>query len=62
MSTLLEKALEKVVGLPQNEQGAIASEILASLAGRRRLEETLCGEERRYPPDGARSPRGRRER
>ena len=32
MSTLLEKALEKVVALPQNEQDAIASEILASLA------------------------------
>jgi hypothetical protein len=33
MSTLLEKALEKVVGLPQDEQDAIASQILASLAG-----------------------------
>jgi len=32
MSTLLQKALEKVVALPQNEQDAIASEILASLA------------------------------
>jgi hypothetical protein len=32
MSTLLEKALEKVVALPQNEQDAIASQILASLA------------------------------
>lgn len=32
MSTLLEKALEKIVALPQNEQDAIASQILASLA------------------------------
>ena len=32
MSTLLEKVLEKVAGLPEDEQDAIASEILASLA------------------------------
>jgi len=32
MSTLLEKALEKVVALPQDEQDAIASQILASIA------------------------------
>ncbi len=32
MSTLLEKALEKVVVFPQDEQDAIASQILASLA------------------------------
>jgi hypothetical protein len=32
MSTLLEKALEKVAGLPLEEQDAIASQILASLA------------------------------
>ncbi len=32
MSTLLEKALEKVVALPQDEQDAIASQILVSLA------------------------------
>ena len=32
MSTLLEKALEKVVALPKDEQDAIASQILASLA------------------------------
>ena len=32
MSTLLDKALEKVVILPQDEQDAIASQILASLA------------------------------
>jgi hypothetical protein len=32
MSTLLEKALERVVTLPQDEQDAIASQILASLA------------------------------
>ena len=32
MSTLLEKALEKVGALPPDEQDAIASQILASLA------------------------------
>ena len=32
MSTLLEKALEKVVALTQDEQDAIASQILDSLA------------------------------
>jgi hypothetical protein len=32
MSTLLEKALEKLVALPPDEQDAIASQILASLA------------------------------
>ena len=32
MSTLLEKALEKIVALPTEEQDAIASQILASLA------------------------------
>jgi hypothetical protein len=32
MSRLLEKALEKVVALPEDEQDAIASQILASIA------------------------------
>jgi hypothetical protein len=32
MSSLLEKALEKITALPPDEQDAIASEILASLA------------------------------
>jgi hypothetical protein len=32
MTSLLEKALEKVGTLPRDEQDAIASEILASLA------------------------------
>jgi hypothetical protein len=32
MTSLLEKALEKVGSLPREEQDAIASEILASLA------------------------------
>ena len=31
MSALLEKALEKVAALPQEEQDAIASQILASI-------------------------------
>jgi hypothetical protein len=32
MSTLLEKALEQVVALPEDEQDAIASQILLTLA------------------------------
>jgi hypothetical protein len=36
MSTLLNKALEKVVALPPDEQDAIASEILESLADEER--------------------------
>jgi hypothetical protein len=32
MSSLLEKALEKIVALPSDEQDAIALQILASLA------------------------------
>jgi len=32
MSTLLEKALEQIVALPEDEQDAIASQILSSLA------------------------------
>jgi hypothetical protein len=32
MSSLLEKALEKVITLPQDEQDAIAAQILESLA------------------------------
>lgn len=32
MSTLLQMALEKVAALPQDDQDAIASQILASLA------------------------------
>jgi hypothetical protein len=32
MSTLLEKAMERVATLPHDEQEAIASQILASLA------------------------------
>jgi hypothetical protein len=33
MSTLSEKALEKVVALPQDKQDSIASQILDSIAG-----------------------------
>jgi hypothetical protein len=33
MSTLMEQALERVAALPADEQDAIASQILASLAG-----------------------------
>ncbi len=43
MSSLLEKALEKIVALPPEEQDAMASQILASLADeeawRKRLAE-----------------------
>jgi len=43
MSSLLDKALEKVVALPPDEQEAIASQILASLADeeawKRRFDE-----------------------
>jgi hypothetical protein len=43
MSTLLEKALERVNELPQDEQDAIAAQILAALADesvwRRRFAE-----------------------
>ncbi len=43
MSTLLEKALEKVSTLPRDEQDAIASQILASIADeeawKKRFEE-----------------------
>ena len=43
MSTLLEKALEKVGALPRDEQDAIASQILASIADeeawKKRFEE-----------------------
>ena len=43
MSTLLEKALEKVSTLPLDQQDAIASQILASIADeeawKRRFEE-----------------------
>ena len=43
MSSLLEKALEKVGALPRDEQDAIASQILASIADeeawKKRFEE-----------------------
>jgi hypothetical protein len=43
MSTLLEKALEKVSALPADQQDAIASQILASIADeeawKKRFEE-----------------------
>ena len=43
MSTLLEKALEKVVVLPQDEHDAIASQILASLADEEAWKVRLAG-------------------
>jgi len=43
MSTLLEKALEKVVELPQDEQDAIASQILASLADEEAWKKRFVG-------------------
>jgi len=43
MSTLLEKALEKVVALPPGEQDAITSQILASLADEDRWKTRFAG-------------------
>lgn len=43
MSTLLEKALEQVVALPQNEQDAIASQILSSLADEDAWKKRFAG-------------------
>ena len=43
MSTLLEKALEKVVVLPQDEHDAIASQILASLADENTWKNRFAG-------------------
>jgi hypothetical protein len=43
MSTLLEKALERVVALPEDEQDAIASQILASLADEDAWKTRLAG-------------------
>jgi hypothetical protein len=42
--SLLEKALEKVVALPQDEQDAIASQILASLSESGRVEALALGD------------------
>jgi hypothetical protein len=43
MSSLLEKALEKVVTLPPDEQDAIASQILASLADEENWKARFAG-------------------
>lgn len=43
MSTLLERALEQVVALPQDEQDAIASQILASLADEDAWKKRFAG-------------------
>ena len=43
MTSLLEKALEKVGALPRDEQDAIASEILASLADEEAWKERFGG-------------------
>ena len=43
MSLLLKKALERVAMLPQDEQDAIASQILASLADEDALGEDETG-------------------
>jgi hypothetical protein len=43
MSSLLEKALEKVVALPADEQDAIASQILASLADEEAWKTRFAG-------------------
>ena len=43
MSSLLEKALEKVSALPADEQDAIASQILASLADEDAWKKRFAG-------------------
>ena len=43
MSTLLEKALEQVISLPQDEQDAIASQILLTLAHDEAWKTRLAG-------------------
>jgi hypothetical protein len=43
MSTLLEKALEQVVALPEDEQDAIASQILSSLADEDAWKKCFAG-------------------
>ena len=43
MSTLLEKAIEKVGALPADEQDAIASQILESLADEEAWKTRLAG-------------------
>ena len=43
MSSLLEKALEKVVALPADEQDAIASQILAALADEEAWKTRFAG-------------------
>jgi hypothetical protein len=43
MSTLLEKALERVVALPPDEQDAITSQILASLADEDAWKKRVAG-------------------
>ena len=62
MSTLLEKAQEKVVALPQDEQDAIASQILASLADEDAWKKRFARKARRDPSHGPGSleedPRG----
>jgi hypothetical protein len=56
MSTLLEMALEKVVALPLDEQDAIASQILASLADEDAWKSALCRETRCGPSNGTGGP------
>jgi len=43
MSALLEKALKQVVALPEDEQDAIASQILSSLADEDAWKKRLAG-------------------
>jgi len=47
MTTLLEKALEKVGALPQDEQDAIASQILDSLADEEAWKRRFAGKRER---------------
>jgi hypothetical protein len=51
--SLLEKALEKVVALPPDEQDAIASQILASLADEEAWKRRFAEKRFRDPAYGA---------
>jgi hypothetical protein len=54
--SLLERALEKVVALPQDEQDAISSQILASLADEDAWKKRFAEKRDVIGRNGTRSP------
>jgi hypothetical protein len=58
MTTLLEKALQKVEALPEDDQNAIASEILDSLADEEAWKSRFAARSDRFEAASARSPSG----